>query len=164
MITSGTIFMQKIFSFLNSVLNAIGSMALVLIMVLTVADAIANNIFKSPITSATEIITSAMPLCVFGFLLATTISKRHIWIDLFVSLMGSKLQKISRVICLILSILLFAFLTYLTIPFTAYSCSIGECTGGTIPVPLWPAKVLITVSIALGTLHLTLELWRELRT
>ena len=149
---------EKLLKFISNRLDDLGSIALLIILLTTTADAIMNNVFGSPFAGGTEIVSSIMPICVFSFLLSTTIKKRHIWIGLLVEKLSFKLQLLARVIVLSILIFLFGLLSYLSLPVVFYSCEIGECTGGTLPVPIWPAKVVILISVILVTVQYVIEL------
>ena len=154
----------NIMSRLAGVLSAIGALAILIILVVTVADVVMNKIFNSPFPGATEIITSMMPISVFGFLLSTQIKKRHITIDAVTVRMTAQWQTVVKSLGLGIGVYLFGLLTYLNIPMAIHSFKIGDHTGGTIAVPLYPAKIIIPIATGLVAIQLLLELSRSLRT
>jgi TRAP-type mannitol/chloroaromatic compound transport system permease small subunit len=60
-------------------------------------------------------------------------------------------------------IFLFGLLTKLTVPMAIYSYEISEYTGGSVPIPMYPAKIMIPVATGLITIQLVLELIKSVR-
>ena len=149
---------DKVMNRLSWIFTVIGAAGILIIFVVTVADVIMNKIFNSPFPGATEIITSAMPISVFGFLLATQIKKRHIAIDVILSRLNGKWQIVLKFLAQGIGIYLFGLLTYLNIPLAIYSYKIGDHTGGNVAVPLYPAKIIIPLATSLITIQLFIEL------
>ena len=154
----------NIMSRLAGVLSVVGALAILIILVVTVADVVMNKIFNSPFPGATEIITSMMPITVFGFLLSTQIKKRHITIDAVTVRLTEKWQTVVKSLGLGIGVYLFGLLTYLNIPMAIHSFKIGDHTGGTIAVPLYPAKIIIPIATGLVAIQLLIELSRSVRT
>ncbi len=154
----------NIMSRLAGILSAIGALAILIILVVTVADVVMNKIFNSPFPGATEIITSMMPISVFGFLLSTQIKKRHITIDAVTVRLTANWQTFVKSLGLGIGVYLFGLLTYLNIPMAIHSFKIGDHTGGTIAVPLYPAKIIIPIATGLVAIQLLIELSRSVRT
>ena len=140
--------------------SAIGAGGILIIFVVTVADVIMNKIFNSPFPGATEIITSAMPISVFAFLLATQIKKRHITIDVIVGRFSGKWRIVLKFLAQGIGVYLFGLLTYLNVPLAIYSIKIGDHTGGNVAVPLYPAKIIIPLATGLITIQLFIEFCR----
>ena len=149
---------DKVMNSLSSIFTVIGSAGILIIFVVTVADVVMNKIFNSPFPGATEIITSAMPISVFGFLLATQIKKRHITIDVIVSRLNGKWQIVLKFLAQGIGIYLFGLLTYLNIPLAIYAYRIGDHTGGNVAIPLYPAKIIIPLATGIITIQLFIEL------
>ena len=154
----------NIMSRLAGALSAIGAVAILIILVVTVADVVMNKIFNSPFPGATEIITSMMPISVFGFLLSTQIKERHITIDAVTVRLTAKWQAFVKSIGLGIGVYLFGLLTYLNIPMAIHSFKIGDHTGGMVAVPLYPAKIIIPVATGLVAIQLLIELSRSIST
>lgn len=153
----------NIMNMLAMVLSAIGALAILIILVVTVADVVMNKIFNSPFPGATEIITSMMPISVFGFLLSTQIQKRHITIEAVTVRLPANWQTVVKSMGLAIGVYLFGLLTYLNIPMAIHSFKIGDYTGGTVAVPLYPAKIIIPIATGLVALQLLIELARNVK-
>lgn len=144
-------------------LSVIGALVLLLMLVVTVADVVADKLLQLPFPGATELIMSIMPISVCAFLLSVQIKKRHIVIDIMVNMLGPKARVFLQLLTPPCGIFLFGLLTWLSIPLAIHSVRIGEHTGGNVGVPMYPAKVMIPIATGLVTVQLIIELVRILR-
>jgi TRAP-type C4-dicarboxylate transport system permease small subunit len=144
-------------------LSIIGALVLLIMLVVTIADVIADKLLKQPFPGATELIMSIMPISVCAFLLSVQIKKRHIVIDLLVNRFGPRARIFLQLLAPPCGIFLFGLLTWLSVPLAIHSVKIGEHTGGNVGVPMYPAKVMIPIATGLVTIQLVIELVRTLR-
>lgn len=143
--------------------SIIGSLVLLLMLITTIADVIADKVLGSPFPGATEVVMSIMPISVCAFLLSVQIKKRHITIDILINRLGPKAKRVLQLLIQPCGIFLFGLLTWLTIPMAIHSVRIAEHTGGNVGVPMYPAKVMIPIATGLVTIQLVLESIRMLR-
>jgi TRAP-type C4-dicarboxylate transport system permease small subunit len=144
-------------------LSIIGAFVLFLMLVVTIADVIADKLIKLPFPGSTELVMSIMPISVCAFLLSLQIKKRHIVIDIMVNMLGPKARVFLQLLTPPCGIFLFGLLTWLSVPLAIHSVRIGEHTGGNVGVPMYPAKVMIPIATGLVTIQLIIELVRILR-
>lgn len=154
---------DKIMDRIAWAMSIIGGLVLFLMLVATIADVVADKVFKLPFPGTTELVMSIMPISVCAFLLSVQIKKRHIAIDIMVNLLGPKVRLFLQLLTPPCGIFLFGLLTYLSIPLAIHSVRIGEHTGGNVGVPMYPAKVMIPIATGLVTVQLVIELVRLLR-
>jgi C4-dicarboxylate transporter, DctQ subunit len=154
---------DRIMDRIASVMSILGALVLLLMLVTTIADVVADKVLRSPFPGATELVMSIMPISVCAFLLSVQIKKRHIVIDVLINRLGSRAARILQLLIQPCGIFLFGLLTWLTIPMAIHSVKIGEHTGGNVGVPMYPAKVMIPIATGLVTIQLVLELVRMLR-
>jgi TRAP-type mannitol/chloroaromatic compound transport system permease small subunit len=143
-------------------LSIIGVFVLLLMLVMTIADVVADKVLKLPFPGATELIMSIMPISVCAFLLSVQIKKRHIVIDLLVSRLSPKARVVLQLLTQPCGLFLFGLLTWLTIPMAIHSVRIGEHTGGNVGVPMYPAKVMIPIATGLVAIQMAIELVRTI--
>jgi len=144
-------------------MSIIGSLVLLLMLITTIADVIANKVLGFPFPGATEVVMSIMPISVCAFLLSVQIKKRHITIDVLIKRLGPKAKLVLQLLIQPCGIFLFGLLTWLTIPMAIHSVRIAEHTGGNVGVPIYPAKIMIPIATGLVTIQLVLEIIRMLR-
>lgn len=143
--------------------NMIGAAALLIMLGITVADVFMNKVLGEPFAGTSELIIAVMPISVFGFLLSTQIQGRHISIDVITMHFTKRVAAVFALIAQSVGLFLFGLLTYLNIPLAINSVVMGEHTGGNVPVPIYPAKVMIPIATALISIQLIIELCRTLR-
>jgi len=144
-------------------MSVIGAFVLLLMLVVTISDVVADKLLKLPFPGATELVMSIMPISVCAFLLSLQIKKRHIVIDIMITMFGPKARVFLQLLTPPCGIFLFGLLTWLSIPLAIHSVRIGEHTGGNVGVPMYPAKVMIPIATGLVTVQLIIELVRILR-
>jgi TRAP-type C4-dicarboxylate transport system permease small subunit len=144
-------------------MSVIGAFVLFLMLVVTIADVVADKLLKLPFPGATELIMSIMPISVCAFLLSVQIKKRHIVIDILVNRFGPKARVFLQLLTPPCGIFFFGLLTWLTVPLAIHSVKIGEHTGGNVGVPMYPAKVMIPIATGLVTIQLLIDMVRILR-
>jgi TRAP-type C4-dicarboxylate transport system permease small subunit len=144
-------------------MSVIGALVLLLMLVVTIADVVADKLLKLPFPGSTELVMSIMPISVCAFLLSLQIKKRHIVIDIMVNMLGPKARVFLQLLTPPCGIFLFGLLTWLSVPLAIHSIRIGEHTGGNVGVPMYPAKVMIPIATGLVTVQLIIELVRILR-
>ncbi len=142
----------------------VGAAAMLIMLVVTVADVIMSRIFNLPFPGATEVVTSAMPISVFAFLLAAQRRGRHISIDMVTGRLPRGAASALGLMALLIGVFLFGLLTWLNIPLAVHSIRIGEHTGGNVAVPIYPAKVMIPLATGMITVQFLLEIYRKIRT
>ena len=143
-------------------MSIIGAFVLLLMLVVTIADVVADKLLKLPFPGSTELVMSIMPISVCAFLLSLQIKKRHIVIDLVVNRLSPKARVFLQLLTQPCGLFLFGLLTWLTIPMAIHSIKIGEHTGGNVGVPMYPAKVMIPIATGLVTIQLIIEFVRTL--
>jgi TRAP-type mannitol/chloroaromatic compound transport system permease small subunit len=144
-------------------MSIIGGFVLFLMLVVTIADVVADKLLKLPFPGATELVMSIMPISVCAFLLSLQIKKRHIVIDIMVNMLRPKARVFLQLLTPLCGIFLFGLLTWLSVPLAIHSVRIGEHTGGNVGVPMYPAKIMIPIATGLVTIQLIIELVRMLR-
>jgi TRAP-type mannitol/chloroaromatic compound transport system permease small subunit len=152
---------SKVASAASHCFSAVGAIAVLTILVVTVADVVMSKIFDAPFPGATEIVTSVMPISVFAYLLTTQMRSRHINVDIILERISAKWKLALKTLSLGIGIYLFGLLTYLNIPLAIYSLRTAEHTGGSIGIPVYPAKILIPIACCAITIQLLFELYKE---
>lgn len=135
----------------------LGSVGLMLSMLICVADVIGTNFFGYPVDGTLEITESTMVLIVFGALAFTQEKRGHIRVELLHGFMSPRVKSLMDLITHFLALTFFALMAWHSIGELTYSWEMKEATMGTIRFPLYPARTLLTVGLALLILQLTLD-------
>ena len=160
---AGSMKVDRIMQAIAKASNIVGAASLLIMLVVTVADVIMSKIFDWPFPGTSEVVISVMPISVFAFLLTTQMENRQISIDMVVGRLGFRARTAMKFLGQGIGIYLFGLLTWLNVPLARYSIKIGEHTGGTIAVPMYPAKVVISLACGLITIQLLIQFIRGLR-
>ncbi len=154
-------FIDGAIKWLSWFLAAIGGIALVLMMVQTVADVVADQFFTRPIPGNLEVI-SVYHMVLVVFLPLAYIERRHehIQVDLLYQLMPRMLQRITLVLGYLLSAGFFGILTWRTWGDAIKSLAKNEMLMGNVYVIIWPAKFVLPIGFGAIALVVLLHAWR----
>ncbi|MGK7654169.1 TRAP transporter small permease subunit [Roseovarius sp. B08] len=147
--------------YLSGLLAVIGGVALVLMMVQTVADVIADQFFSRPIPGNLEVISvHHMVLVVFLPLAFVERRHEHIQVDLVYQLMPRLMQRCTLVFGYLISTGFFVVLAWRTWGDAMRSLAKNEMMMGNVYVIIWPAKFVLPIGFAAIGLVVLLHAWR----
>lgn len=146
---------------LSGILAAIAGVALLLMMVQTVADVVADQVFSRPIPGNLEVI-SVYHMVLVVFLPLAFVERRHehIQVDLVYQLMPSLLQRATLLLGYLLSAVFFGILTWRTWGDAMRAWEKNEMLMGNVYVIIWPAKFALPVGFGAIGLVVLLHAWR----
>jgi TRAP-type mannitol/chloroaromatic compound transport system permease small subunit len=135
----------------------LGSVGLMLSMFICFADVIGTNFFEYPVDGTLEITESTMVLIVFGALAFTQEKRGHIRVEILHGFMRPRIKSLMDLFTHLMALLFFVVLAWYSVGELTYSWEMNEPTMGTIRFPLYPARTLLTLGVALLILQLTLD-------
>ena len=135
----------------------LGSAGMMLSMLLCVADVIGTNFLDYPVPGTLEITESTMVLIVFGALAFTQGKRGHIRVEILHGYMSPRVQSFFDLVTHVLAFVFFLLLAWYSVGELSYSWQIREATMGTIRLPLYPARALLTAGAVLLVLQLALD-------
>lgn len=149
------------------VLILIAGIGLLLMMIQTVVDVIADNFFSVPIPGNLEVISVYhMVLVVFLPLAMVEWKHENIQVDLFYLNMPAWLQRCSLAFGYLISVIFFAILTRQTWIDAVASFYKNEVLMASVYVLVWPAKFILPIGFAAITLvsvrHFFRAIWAPL--
>lgn len=138
---------------MSRVLMFIAGIGLLLMMVQTVADVIADNFFGKPIPGNLEVI-SVYHMVLVVFLPIAMVEWKHenIQVDLFYLMMPPWAQRISLVLGYLVCAIFFAILTRQTWIDAMISLRKNELMMAAVYLVIWPAKFILPIGFAAITL------------
>jgi len=138
---------------MSRVLMLIASAGLVLMMVQTVIDVIADNFFGTPIAGNLEVI-SVYHMVLVVFLPIAMVEWKHenIQVDLFYLMMPPWAQRLSLAVGYLICAIFFAILTRQTWIDAMASFRKNELMMAAVYVVVWPAKFILPIGFASITL------------
>ena len=140
---------EKIMKVELKVVNAFlscGILSVVVMMVLGASEVILSVTMNFRIPGAKEMLALLMVITVFSFLPYAFHSKQMVAIDILASLYGKSLKRLYEMACGVVGLVVFIPVTFLTFPAAWRSLKILEYTGGSLAVPIYPARIIIPLS------------------
>jgi TRAP-type mannitol/chloroaromatic compound transport system permease small subunit len=135
----------------------LGSIGMMLSMLICFADVVGTNFFGWPVPGTLEITESTMVLIVFGALAFTQEKRGHIRVEILHGFMSPRIQSLMDAITHFLALVFFGLVFWHSIGELNYSWELQEATMGTIRFPLYPARTLLTIGVALLIVQLALD-------
>lgn len=148
---------------MSNFLAVIGGVALMLMMIQTVADVIADQFFSRPIPGNLEVISIYhMVLVVFLPLAFVEQRHEHIQVDLVYQLMPRLMQRIVLFLGYLICAGFFAVLSWRTLGDAMRSLAKNEMMMGNVYVIIWPAKFVLPLGFGAIGLVVLLHAWRAM--
>ena len=138
---------------INSALNWVSAMAVLLLMLITTADAMSRYFLNRPVPGAYETSELAMVVVVFLALAATQASKGHIRVELLLRHVPPRLAPAFDVLAYVAGAVLFGLVTWRAGGWAWSSWQIREYAAGPAGVPMYPAKFALVAGAALFSLR-----------
>lgn len=136
---------MKFISFLSRLAGYLATVALGLMMILTVVDVFLRYFFNSPINGVTEITEFMMVVVVFPALAWCAITRRHVMVALLVSYFPPRVQNILDTITLLMTLGIFGIITWQSF---LESLDVGT-TSALLNLPYYPFYWVLTLGFAL---------------
>lgn len=143
-------------------LDWIAGLALALMVILVVADICGNKFFKTPVPGGIELV-SLLSVVALSFAIAETqLAHGHIEVEMLVTRLPKKVQKVIAAIVYVLSIMLFVVLCIRSFRYGSALQSSGEVSM-TMQLPYYPFVWGIGISCICVILVLIMQLFKMLR-
>ncbi|PKN71545.1 MAG: hypothetical protein CVU54_00550 [Deltaproteobacteria bacterium HGW-Deltaproteobacteria-12] len=146
-------------------LNGIGIVLIFLLMFLTVADIVLRKILNQGILGTLEISESMMVAIVYFSLAAGELKERNVNVDLLVSRLSLKSQKIIDAVVKTIGFILYCLIAYAVFGYAALMKSSGEVSLDLL-LPKYPLIYIVALSLipfSLVLLSRMIVAWQNLR-
>lgn len=149
-------------------LSALGSIWIVGLMLLIVADVIGRSFLDHPITGVAEVAARSVAAIVFLQLAAAILHGRLTRADFLLRLIAAHSRRAEILLDVLFALAaaaVFAGIVYAAWPSTVSAWATGEFFGvqGVFTIPLWPFRGILSGGAGLATLAALVVAWRELR-
>jgi TRAP-type C4-dicarboxylate transport system permease small subunit len=141
----------------------LGTLGMIASMFIGVADVVGTKFFDYPVPGTLEFTESTMVLIVFGALAYTQERRGHIRVELLYTHVGPRGQSFMEAVTHIVAFVFFALVAWHGLGELQYSWEMKEATMGTIRFPLYPARFLLVLGVALLLVRLALDVIADLR-
>jgi TRAP-type C4-dicarboxylate transport system permease small subunit len=140
----------------------LGTVGMIAAMLVGVADVVGTEFFGRPVLGTLEFTESTMVLVVFGALAYAQERRAHIRVELLYSHVGPRGKSFMEAVTHIVAFIFFALVTWQGYVELEYSLEIMESTMGSVRFPLWPARILLLVGVALLLLRLAIDIVQDI--
>ena len=126
----------------------IGSLTMMGLVLLTVADVVLRYFFNSPILGSFELTEFSLILLVFFAIPWGTAQKVNVRVDLLVGTLPARIRAIFDSITCFISLLVTALFAWYTIPQAKYMMKLGS-ESDMLEIPLWPFYFVVALGFFL---------------
>ncbi|MEN2990434.1 TRAP transporter small permease [Tistrella sp. BH-R2-4] len=143
---------------LETLLDGAAMLALIVMMLLTVADAGGRYLFASPVTGAYEITEFYLMIAVVFFGLAgTERTNGHVRVDLVLAMMPRRLRLGLDTLYLLAAAVLFGLIAWKAGDTAWMNLKANRWTGGAMPLPTAPSWAIVSLGAGVLSLRLVLR-------
>lgn len=126
-------------------------------MALVVANTLLRFFLNAPIAGTLEITESLLTMLIFLSVGLTQFEGGHIHVVLVTERLPQALQRVMRVLAMLLGAVFFAWSTYAAWGFAMKSLAIDEHEWGAISFPVYPVKFIVFLGLLLLTVQFFLD-------
>jgi TRAP-type C4-dicarboxylate transport system permease small subunit len=157
--------MQRLSAWLSRLalgLLLLGTVGMIAAMLVGVADVVGTEFFGSPVLGTLEFTESTMVLVVFGALAYAQERRAHIRVELLYGHAGARGKSFMEALTHIVAFIFFALVAWQGLGELRYSWEMKEATMGSVRFPLYPARVLLLLGVALLLLRLVIDIAQDI--
>lgn len=140
----------------------VAAFCIVIIVAIGTGDTIGRALFSRSVVGGIEISEALLAVSIFASLAYVQKQQGHIVVDIISNRYGPRLKRIMTIIVLILTLAVFVFLTWRTGAAAARAWQFNEIAQGSLPVPIWLAKWVATISLGIASIESFRQLVRAL--
>jgi TRAP-type C4-dicarboxylate transport system permease small subunit len=140
----------------------LGTVGMIAAMLVGVADVLGTEFLGRPVLGTLEFTESSMVLVVFGALAYAQERRAHIRVELLYSFVGPRGKSFMEVVTHIVAFIFFALMAWQGYVELLYSLEIMESTMGSVRFPLYPARVILLLGVALLLLRLAIDIAQDI--
>lgn len=149
---------DRLYFKLESILNLIGGIAIFLLVLLATTNVLGRWIFSLPIDGYVDWVEQAMAFIAFLGIAYTQRVGGHIRMDIVVTHLHGRMLWLSEFVSTLLMLLVTLVLIYGSYLHFWRAYDIGDSSLD-IQLPVWPAKLVVSFSLAVLALRLVIQLW-----
>ncbi|MFH1480398.1 MAG: TRAP transporter small permease [Pseudomonadota bacterium] len=159
----GSLF-DKAFGRLCSILNALATVWIFILMLIIVTDVVGRSLFNHPLTGAPELVKVSLVALVFLQITHTLREDRHVRSTLLVGFVPPFLRVLLRIFADLLGLVFFVLLCYSSWPQVVSAWRVLEYEGeGALNVPTYPVRAIILFCSALMVIQFFMNLVKGMK-
>ena len=154
--------MDQVFHRLESLLNLVGGLVILLLVFLATANILGRWLFSLPVDGYVDWVEQAMAFLAFLGIAYTQREGGHIRMDILVTHLHGRLLWVTELLSTLIMLAITLVLIYGSSLHFLRAYSIGDSSLD-INLPTWPAKLVVPVSLTILALRLLLQCWGYVR-
>jgi C4-dicarboxylate transporter DctQ subunit len=135
-------YLDKGNAYIETILNVIGVIFILILMLFTASEIIARYVFTSPIPGYVEDVELIMAAIVFLGIGYTQRVGAHIRMDMVITRIKGRFYHIAEALCLLLALIGFGIICVSSFNFTLDAYQLGDVTEY-LYTPTWPSKLCV---------------------
>ena len=140
----------------------LGTLGMIAAMLVGVADVVGTEFLGRPVLGTLEFTESTMVLVVFGALAYAQERRAHLRVELLYSHVGPRGKSFMEAVTHVVAFVFFELMAWQGYVELLYSWEIMESTMGSVRFPLYPARSLLLVGVALLLLRLAIDIVQDI--
>ena len=140
----------------------LGTVGMIASMLIGVADVVGTKFLDHPVLGTLEFTESTMVLIVFGALAYAQERRAHIRVELLYGFAGARGKSFMEAVTHIVALIFFALVAWQGFGELLYSWEMKEATMGSVRFPLYPARFLLLLGVALLLLRLAIDIVQDI--
>jgi C4-dicarboxylate transporter DctQ subunit len=137
-------YLDKGNAYIETILNVIGVIFILILMLFTASEIIARYVFTSPIPGYVEDVELIMAAIVFLGIGYTQRVGAHIRMDMVITRIKGRFYHIAEALCLLLALIGFGIICVSSFHFTLDAYHVGDVTEY-LYTPTWPSKLCVSI-------------------
>jgi TRAP-type C4-dicarboxylate transport system permease small subunit len=143
-------------------LGVVSGFGVLLIMLAVSLDVFSRSLFNRPIDGTTELAELLLVALIFLGLAAAQQQRLNYTVEIVVEMLPAGLRRACEIFGLLVSLGVVAVLFWYSAQQGLKSFAANELNYGSVPFPIWPARLIIAVGLGLLALQLVIDVFKTL--
>lgn len=144
---------------LNRIIAGIGAVFLIPLMLLTACEVVGRSLFNRPLAGTVELSQYLLAIFILLGLAYSQQAKAHVGVSFLISRLGPRSQALAAVVTTLMSLFLFAVLTWQGWVVAIEEKSVSDM----LRIPQYPFRLLLSAAAFLFSLELLIDLGEALK-
>ena len=140
----------------------LAGLALFMMMIVGAADIIGTKIFDQPVPGTYEITETFMVASAFLAMALAQAERSHIRVELLVNRLPQRLRAVVDAFGQVCTAAVFIGIGWFGWSSALHSMQVGEFSSGSLPMPLWPARLALALGATLMVVQSLADMWRDI--
>ncbi|GAB5467452.1 MAG: hypothetical protein Kilf2KO_04820 [Rhodospirillales bacterium] len=145
----------------NRAAAMLAGLGLFMMMAIGAVDAFSTKVLSAPLPGVYELTETLMVMSAFLALALAQANDGHIRVTIFVGLLSPRWRALLDLFGALLTALLFIAIAWFGWASAIHSFAVGEFSPGSLPIPIWPARLALALGASLMVVQSAVDLARN---